>query len=67
MGYQIDWKQLEKESVEKTINAISMTAPFTPEEKQILLETISIAERKEKLKEILKTYLLDNFSNTTIQ
>tara|TARA_Y100000590_G_scaffold429408_1_gene541957 strand:- start:1453 stop:2094 length:642 start_codon:yes stop_codon:yes gene_type:complete len=67
MGYQIDWKQLEKESVDKTINALSMTAPFTPEEKQILLETISIAERKEKLKEILKTYLLDNFSNTTIQ
>ena len=67
MGYQIDWKQLEKESVDKTINALSMTAPFTPEEKQILLETISIAERKEKLKEILKKYLLDNFSNTTIQ
>ena len=67
MGYLINWKELEKESLDKTINGLSMAAPFSSEEKQILLETKNITERKIKLEEILKTYVLDNFSNTTIQ
>jgi len=46
---------------------LSMAAPFSSEEKQILLESVSISERKKKLEEILKTYVLDDFSNTTIQ
>ena len=44
-----------------------MAAPFSPEEKQILLESKNIIERKKKLEEILNTYVLDDFSNTTIQ
>ena len=44
-----------------------MASPFSLEEKQTLLETPTLKSRKEKLEEILKTYLLDNFSNTTIQ
>ena len=67
MGYLINWKELEKESLDKTINGLSMAAPFSSEEKQILLESVSILERKKKLEEILKTYVLDDFSNTTIQ
>jgi len=67
MGYIINWKELEKESLEKTINGLSMAAPFSSEEKQILLETTNIIERKKKLEEILNTYVLDNFNNTTIQ
>ena len=67
MGYLIDWKELEKESLERTINELSMAAPFSSEEKQILLESKNITDRKEKLQNILKTYVLDNFSNTTIQ
>ena len=38
-GYQINWKDLENQSVEQTINTLSMASPFTLEEKQILLET----------------------------
>jgi len=37
------------------------------EEKQILLETINLNERKKKLEEILSTYTVDNFSNKTLQ
>ena len=37
------------------------------EEKQILLETINLNERKKKLEEILSTYNFDNFDNKTIQ
>jgi len=66
-GYLIDWKELEKQSLDLTINTLSMASPFTMEEKQILLETIDIQSRKKKLEEISNTYLMDNFNNKTIQ
>ena len=44
-----------------------MASPFSLEEKQILLETTNLDERKKKLEEILNTYELDNFGNKTIQ
>ena len=66
-GYLINWKELEKQSLDETINTLSMASPFSLEEKQILLETTSLDERKKKLEEILNTYVLDNFGNKTIQ
>ena len=66
-GYTINWKELEKQSLDQTINTLSMASPFSLEEKQVLLETINLNERKLKLEEILKTYTLDNFSNKTLQ
>jgi len=66
-GYTINWKELEKQSLDQTINALSMASPFSLEEKQVLLETINLNERKLKLEEILKTYTVDNFSNKTLQ
>ena len=44
-----------------------MASPFSLEEKQILLESIDIKSRKYKLEEILKTYIIDEFENTTLQ
>ena len=66
-GYIINWKELEKQSLDQTINALAMASPFSLEEKQILLETIDINNRKIKLEKILNTYILDNFNHTTIQ
>tara|TARA_A100001011_G_C14190445_1_gene791076 strand:+ start:165 stop:809 length:645 start_codon:yes stop_codon:yes gene_type:complete len=66
-GYLIDWKELEKKSLNQTINALAMASPFSLEEKQALLETNSLNERKQKLEEILSTYSFDNFNNKTIQ
>ena len=66
-GYTINLKDLENQRIDKTINSLAMASPFSLEEKQILLETASLNNRKLKLEEILKTYILDNFSNTTIQ
>ena len=66
-GYQINWKDLEKQSVEQTINTLSMASPFTLEEKQILLETQNLTERKNRLEEILTTYTNYSFTNKTIQ
>ena len=66
-GYSINLKDLENQRIDKTINSLAMASPFSLEEKQILLETPSLNNRKLKLEEILRTYILDNFSNTTIQ
>ena len=66
-GYVINWKEIEKQSLDLTINTLSMASPFSLEEKQILLESKNLSVRKEKLEEILKTYTHDNFSNTTLQ
>ena len=66
-GYIINWKELEKQDLDQTINTLSMASPFSLEEKQALLETQNLILRKTKLEEILKTYVADNFGNTTIQ
>ena len=66
-GYIINWKELEKQDLNQTINTLAMASPFSLEEKQALLETQNLISRKFKLEEIIKTYVLDDFSNTTIQ
>ena len=66
-GYIINWKSLEKQNLNETINALAMASPFTLEEKQILLESQNLEIRKNKIAEILTTYNYDNFDNTTVQ
>ena len=66
-GFIINWKGLEKQSLDEIINALAMASPFTLEEKQILLETENFTSRKSKIAEILSTYTYDNYNNTTIQ
>ena len=66
-GFIINWKALEKQSLNETINALAMASPFSLEEKQILLEAKNLDTRKHKIAEILKTYIFDNYENTTLQ
>jgi len=66
-GYLINWKDLEKQTLYQIINTLSMVSPFSLEEKQILLETYTLVERKKKLEKILKTYISGSFENTTLQ
>ena len=66
-GFIINWKALEKQSLDETINALAMASPFSLEEKQILLEAKNLDIRKNKIAEILKTYIFDNYENTTLQ
>ena len=66
-GYIINWKSLEKQDLNETINALAMASPFSLEEKQVLLESQNLETRKDKIAEILSTYTYDNFDNTTIQ
>ena len=66
-GFIINWKALEKQSLDETINALAMASPFSLEEKQMLLETKTLYIRKHKISEILKTYSHDVFNNNTLQ
>ena len=66
-GFIINWKGLEKQSLDETINALAMASPFSIEEKQVLLEAKNLNMRKTKIAEILSTYSFDQYNNTTIQ
>ena len=66
-GFIINWRELEKQSLNEIINALSMASPFSLEEKQVLLEAKNIDIRKNKISEILSTYTHDIFDNTTLQ
>ena len=66
-GFLINWKALEKQSLDETINALAMASPFSLEEKQVLLEAENLDVRKNKIAEILKTYTHDIYENNTIQ
>ena len=66
-GFIINWKELEKQSLDETINALAMASPFSLEEKQVLLEAKNLDIRKNKIAEILSTYTHDVFNNTTLQ
>ena len=66
-GFIINWRELEKQSLDEIINALAMASPFTIEEKQVLLEAKNLNIRKTKIAEILTTYSFDQYNNTTIQ
>ena len=66
-GFIINWKALEKQSLDEIINALAMASPFSLEEKQVLLEAKNLNTRKNKIAEILYTYTHDVFNNSTLQ
>ncbi len=66
-GYEVNLKDLEKKDMSQTLNDLSMASPFSLEEKQILLESLDINIRKEKMEQILYNYIKDEFENTTLQ
>ena len=66
-GFVVNWKALEKQSLDETINALAMASPFTLEEKQVLLEAKNLDVRKNKISEILTTYSFDQYNNNTVQ
>ncbi len=66
-GFIINWKALERQSLDETINALAMASPFSLEEKQVLLEAKNLDIRKNRIAEILSTYTHDVYNNNTIQ
>ena len=65
-GFIINWRALEKQSLDEIINALAMASPFTLEEKQVLLEAKDLEIRKNKITNILTTYTFDQYNNSTV-
>ena len=67
-GLILNWKEFGKLSKDQQINTLSMIAPISNEEKQKLLETISIQNKVKTLESIISFYLYETGSNNqTIQ
>ena len=67
-GLMINWKEFEKLDEAQKINTLSMIAPISNEEKQKLLETISLNDKTSTLLNIIKFYSYENSSDReTIQ
>ena len=67
-GLLLNWKEFEKLDQIQKINTLAMISPITTEEKQKLLETISLKEKAATLENIINFYLHEvNFNNQTVQ
>ena len=67
-GLLINWKEFEKLDQIQKINTLAMIAPLTNEEKQKLLETISLDSKVKTLESIISFYLHDSsLNNQTLQ
>ena len=67
-GLLLNWKEFEKLNQSQRINTLAMIAPITNEEKQKLLESVSLKNKVETLESIISFYLHEtNLSSQTMQ
>ena len=67
-GILLNWKEFDKLDTIQKINTLSMISPVTNEEKQKLLETISVEDKINTLENIIDFYLHEgSFNNRTVQ
>jgi len=67
-GLLLNWKEFKKLDNVQKINTLAMIAPITNEEKQKLLESVSLREKVKTLEDIISFYLHEiSFSSQTIQ
>ena len=67
-GLLLNWREFEKLDHVQRINTLAMIAPITNEEKQKLLEAISLKNKTKTLESIISFYLYETSeSNQTIQ
>ena len=67
-GLLLNWREFEKLGHTQKINTLAMIAPITSEEKQKLLEAVSLENKIKTLESIISFYLYETGeSNQTIQ
>ena len=67
-GLLLNWREFDKLDLNQRINTLAMIAPITNEEKQKLLEAISIENKIDTLESIISFYLYETtLNNQTIQ
>jgi len=67
INYPIDNNELMKLNLDQLTSTVSMISPFSIEEKQKLIETVSIKEKIKTLDEIISFSLVDFQENKTVQ
>ena len=63
-GLLLNWKEFEKLNHIQKINTLAMISPITNEEKQKLLESISLENKVNTLESIISFYLHESGSNS---
>ncbi|OUX54610.1 MAG: hypothetical protein CBE47_00165 [Pelagibacteraceae bacterium TMED287] len=67
-GLIINWKELTSLKHEEQFNTIAMIAPISNEEKQTILESVTLYEKVKTINEIIEFYFHEkNENNITIQ
>ncbi len=67
-GLLLNWKEFEKLDKQQKINTLSMISPINNEEKQKLLEALTIEDKIKSLESIISFYLHgNNLNNQTLQ
>lgn len=67
-GLLLNWREFEKLDKIQKIDTLSMISPITNEEKQKLLEAVTVKDKIRTLENIISFYLHEvNFNNTTVQ
>ena len=67
-GLLLNWKEFDKLGQSQKINTLAMISPVTNEEKQKLLEAVSLQEKIKTLENIISFYLHEvSFNNQTLQ
>ena len=67
-GILLNWDEFNKLNKLQKIDTLSMIAPVTNQEKQKLLESITLNEKVKTLGDIIDFYLHEiNFNNLTLQ
>ena len=67
-GFLLNWKEFERLDEVQKINTLAMIAPVANEEKQKLLESISLKDKAKTLENIINFYLHEvDFKNQTVQ
>tara|TARA_B100000886_G_C20422124_1_gene492123 strand:- start:1570 stop:2202 length:633 start_codon:yes stop_codon:yes gene_type:complete len=67
-GLLLNWREFEKLDKIQQINTLSMISPITNEEKQKLLESLTLEEKTSTLLKIIEFYMYEKLSeNKTLQ
>jgi uncharacterized protein len=67
LNLSTDWKSLKEAEVELLVNSLSMLCPFSPEDKQALLEAPTLVTRRETLVTLIEFALRSGSDEETLQ
>ncbi len=67
LNLSTDWGSLKEAEAETLVNSLSMLCPFSPEDKQALLEAPSLVTRRETLVTLIEFFLRGGAADEVVQ